>query len=145
MEAFIEQTAICKWLHLTNLNWCQTHITHFLSRYMHVSVLPPPLLIWHEQQSFIHNVQRDLAVHLHIFYKGITWVSKSLNHRLQFTPQLCHLHNGMGHLHFPNLVLALVHLHGDNHSKVSVMSRELTGFRVFANCITTKPSLRQTM
>lgn len=92
---------------------------------------------------FIHNVQRDLAVHLCIFYKRIIWVSKSLYHHLQFTPQLCHLSSGMGHLRFPKLVLVLMHLNSDNHSKVNVMSGELTGLRVFANCITTKPSLRQ--
>lgn len=92
---------------------------------------------------FVDNTQRDLAVHLCVFYKRITWVSKSLYHHWQFTPQLCHLCNGMGHLHFPSLALVLVHLHSDNHSKVNVMSRELIGLRVFANCITTKPSLRQ--
>lgn len=94
---------------------------------------------------FIHNVQRDLAVYLCIFYKRIIWVSKSLYHHQQFTPQLCHLSNGLGHFHFPNLVLVLVHLHSDNHSKVNVTSRELIGLRVFANYITTKHSLKQRM
>lgn len=70
-------------------------------------------------------------------------ISKSLYHHLQFTPQLCHLCNGVGHLHLLHLVLVLVHLNGDNHAKVNVMSGELIGLKVFANCITTKPSLRQ--
>ena len=95
------------------------------------------------RSHFIHNIQRNLAVYLCIFYKRITWVSKSLYHYLQFTPQLCHLCNGMGHPHFPNLVLVLVYLHSDNHSKVNVVSTELIGLRIFANHITTKPSLRQ--
>lgn len=92
---------------------------------------------------FIHNVHRDPAARE--FYKMITWASKSPHHHLIFTQQLSHLYNGMWHLHFPNLVLVLMHLHSDSHSKVSVMSMELIGLRVFANCITIKPSLRQRM
>lgn len=92
---------------------------------------------------FIHNMQRNLVEHLCVFYKRIIQVSKSLYHHLQFAPQLCYLCNGVGHLHLLHLVLALVHLHSDNHAKVNVMSRELIGLKVFANCITTKPSLRQ--
>lgn len=143
IEAFMEQAAICKWLHLTNLNWCQTHMTHFLNRYMHFSVQPAPLLTWHEQKSFYS--QRDTAVPLCLFYRRIIQVSRSVHHYLQFKAQLCHLCNGMRHLHFPNVVLVLMHLHSDNRSKVNAMSWELTGLRVFANCITTKPSLKQKM
>lgn len=92
---------------------------------------------------FIHNMQRNLAEYLYIFYKRIIQVSKSLYHHLQFALQLCHLCNRVGHLHLLHLVLMLVHLHGDNHAKVNRMSRELIGLKVFANCLTTKPSLRQ--
>lgn len=138
MEAFTKQRDICKWLHLTNLNWCQTHTTHFLSRYMHFYA-SMPLLIWHQQESFYSQ---------HPQRPGSTQILQNGNMGIQeSSPQseLSHLYNGMLHLHFPNLVLVLMHLHSDSHSKVNVMNMEWIGLRVFANCITIKPSLRQRM
>lgn len=82
---------------------------------------------------FIHNIHRDLAAC--IFYKTITWASQSPYHHPTFTQQLSYLCNGVWHLYFLNLVLLLMHLHSDSHSKVNVMSVELIGLRVFANCI----------
>lgn len=142
MEAFTEQRNICTRLHPTNLYWCPTHTTHFLSRSMHF------LHICHSSYGmnwslFIHNVHRDPAAC--IFYKMTAWASKSPYHHLTLTQELSHLHNGMWHLHFPNLVLLLMHPHSDSHPKVNVRSMELTGLRVFANWITIKPSLRQKM
>lgn len=90
---------------------------------------------------FIHNVHRDPAAG--IFYKMMTWASKSPYHHLTHRQELSHLYNGMWHLHFPNLVLVFMHLHSDSHSKVNVMSMELIGLGIFANCITIKPILTQ--
>lgn len=147
MEAFTEQRDICKWLHLTNLHWCQTHTTHLLSRYIGVFMRICHSSYGTNRSLFIHNVHRcySQCPAAHKFYKMITWASKSPHHHLIFTQQLSHLYNGMWHPHFPNLVLVLMHLHSDSHSKVSVMSMELIGLSVFANCITIKPSLRERM
>lgn len=77
MEAFIEQTAIYKWLHLTNLNWCQTYTTHFLSRYIYFSVVPP-LLIWHEQESFYSQCPgRPGSTSRHILQKDNIGIQES--------------------------------------------------------------------
>lgn len=94
---------------------------------------------------FTHNMQGGLAVHLCIFYRCKKVVYKSLYHKLQLTLQSCHLSNVAGHLHFPKLALVLTHLHRDHNFIVNRRSREQAGLKVFANCITTKTSLRQWM
>lgn len=143
MEAFTEQRNICKWLHITNLNWCQTHITHFLSRYMHFCTYMP-LLTWHKQESF-HSQHPQRPSSTHILQNNYMGIQESLPPSDIHTTALLSLYNGMWHLHFPNLILVLMHLHSDSHSKVNMMSMELIGLIVFANCITIKPSLRQKM
>lgn len=53
METFTEQRNICEWLYFTNLNWCQTHTTHFLSRSMHFYIyMPLPYIAWTGVFSF---------------------------------------------------------------------------------------------
>lgn len=92
-----------------------------------------PLLIWHEQKP-LHSQHPQRPGSMHIL-QNYYMASKSPYHHLPFTQQLSHLCNGVWHLYFLNLVLLLMHLQSDSHSKVNVMSVELIRLRVFAKCI----------